>query len=120
MPYYGDFTSLSFPKKGTEIKKKAEAKMAVNMKKIDEKNSEIQKFCKDYEIDSVKMLTNLDFFRGHSSKDVPSQEIEKVKALAGRADELKKENETLSLIVRNLPDNNEYNLTFAELKFFEF
>lgn len=117
---YGEFQSLSFPKKGSEIKIKAEAKAKANKAKIDEKESSIQKFCKEFEIDPIKLLTNLDFFRGHSSKDIPSQEIEKLKALAQRADELKKENEKLALIIRNLPENNEYNLTFEELKYFAF
>jgi acyl carrier protein len=117
---YGEFQSLSFPKKGSEIKIKAEIKAKANKAKIDEKDSSIQKFCKEFEIDSIKLLTNLDFFRGHSSKEIPSQEIEKLKTMAGRSDDLKKENEKLALIIRNLPENNEYNLTFEELKYFGF
>ncbi len=117
---YGEFANLSFPKKGSAIKEKAVSKQKANAAKIDEKQSELQRMSDEYKLDPVKMLSNLDFFRGHSAKGVPSQDIEKLKSLADSIDRKKKENEKLALIIRNLPDDGEFKLSFEELTFFEF
>lgn len=128
---YGEFASLSFPKKGSYIKEKARVMLDANKRVIDEKASEIKAMCKEYNLNMVDLLTDLDTLRGHSSKQVASREMaklqklasqerDKLQKLASQVDELKKEIEKLDLIVRNLPDNAEYNLTFEELKYFGF
>jgi len=120
MSYYGDFGSLSFPKKGHEIKTKAKVMLDSNKRVIDEKASEIKTMCKEHDLNMVDLLTDLDTLRGQSSKQVASQEMAKLQQLASRVDELKKETAKLELIARNLPDNTDYNLTFEELKYFGF
>lgn len=116
---YTDFKSLSFPKKGSDIKAKAETKRKGNVAKIDEKKAELQKMCKEFDLDIFKLLTDFDTFTG-VSLGMPSQEMEKLRVLAQRIDVLEKENKTLSLIVGNLPDNTEFNLSFDELRYFGF
>jgi len=118
--YYGDFPSLSFPKRGSEIVKKAQIKLDANKRVVDEKTSEIQKTCKDHNLSMVDMLTDLDSLAGRSSKQLPSQEMAKLQALAQRVDALKKENHKLGLVVENLPENVEFNLNFQELAYFGF
>jgi hypothetical protein len=118
--YGSDFQSLSFPKKGKEIIEKSKVRREANARLVDEKKSEIQKLCKEHNIDAVKMFTNLDALRGNSSRELPSQEMAKLQQLAHRVDELEKENERLGLLIRNLPENTDFNLTFDELKFFGF
>lgn len=117
---HGEFSSLSFPKKGKEIKGRVELKVAENKAKLDEKEIEIKKMAKEFDLDIVKLLMDLDSLRGMSNRAMPSQEMDKLQSLAHRIDALKKENAKLGLVLRNLPDGTEFNLTFSELEYFAF
>lgn len=115
-----DFSSLSFPKRGKEIIDRAKAMHKENAAKADEKKKEAEKLCTEYKIDVLKLLTEEDGLRGYSNAVLPSQEMSKLSTLARRIHDLQQENKQLELIVGNLPENNEFNLTFDELKYFGF
>lgn len=117
---YGDFASLSFPKRGSDIKQRAGSKLKKLSADIDEKSSQLQQLCEERNLTIQDMLLDLDSLRGRSSAHMPSADMAKLQQLASRIDEMKKEAARLELILRNLPDNNEYNLTFEELRYFEF
>ena len=115
---YHEFDSLKFPQKGSEIKDNARKKLADNTEKRQAKRDAIQKLCEEFKIDAVKIFSNMDSLS--NSAEMPSAEMTKLKELARGATALGKENEKLGLIIRNLPEDREFDLTFDELEFFEF
>lgn len=119
---YGErnFENLNFTKKGAEIIDRAKARLTVLSGKIDDKKSQIQIMCREYNITAEKMFLNLDTLRGQTSAGLPSAEMQKIQKLASDVDEAEKEVKLLALIVRNLDPKREFDLAFDELKYFEF
>lgn len=115
-----EFSSLSFPKKGSDIIEKSRHRLAENIKKIDEKKTSAQELTEKYKIDVLKLLMEEGSMRGYSNAAMPSDEMSKLQSLAHRVDELQRDNKTLKLIIENLPERTEFNLTFDELTYFGF
>jgi len=117
---YNEFENLSFTKKGHDIVDRAKALEKENREKALKKRSQIDELCKEHNITAEKLLGNLDSLRGHSSADMPSAEMQKLQKLATDVDGLDKESAKLTLIIRNLKPEQEFDLSFGELDYFKF
>ena len=118
--YGAEFQNLSFTKKGHEVAERASALLKEKAQKILEKRSQIDEMCREHKITAERLLGNLDSFRGHSSAELPSAEMQKLQKLATDVDHLEKECARLSLITRNLKREQEFDLSFSELEYFKF
>ena len=120
MAYHGDFEHLSFSKKGQEIIDKAKIIKVEKQKKIDDRKSEIQAVCKEFNLTAEKLFMDLDSLQGHSNAMIPSAEMSKVSSLARSVKELEEETKRLDLMIRNLDPKREFELDFSELTYFRF
>ena len=124
--YHGHFDCLSFPKKGSEVKARARKMHEEATSKAAERKKRIEAIAKEMGLDdAMDVLTNIDKISRGASDDIGGRKIQSGNSAAMRDEivAMKRDEEEagrLRLIADNLPDNETFNLKFAELEYFGF
>jgi hypothetical protein len=123
--YYGDFGSLSFPKKGAQIVGRAQTMLDEVTAKIVEREGRIRAAANESGMKSAgDVLVGLQSIaEGSSGAGDFNMNVglaAKVKGEIAALNADRAEREKLTLIVNNLPHEREFDLTFAELRYFGF
>ena len=114
------FENLCFSKKGADILERVQLLQSRIKQALDDKRSEIQRLCRRHQITAEKLFLNLEMLRGETTAGVPSAEMQKMEKLSRDVDALEREQERLNLVSRNLEPKREFELSFDELRYFEF
>lgn len=123
--YYGDFGSLSFPKKGSEIIEKCTTLRAQLMNKIEEREKRIREVAAEANMkDAADALLALESIaQGSSNAGDVNMNVGLAAKVRGEINERTKEREEvekLNLIINNLPSDDVFHLNFGELTYFGF
>jgi len=124
MGYYGnEFKQLYFPKAGHEIREKGHDKIQVLKGKLEDRERALREQIKDAGLnDSVDILLNIDDLlnENNSSANAPSDVKVRLQNLVRKVRDEKDELERVELMVRNLPSDETFNLSFDALIYFGF
>lgn len=121
--YHGGFGSLSFPKKGSEIVAKATELKTQLMAKIEEREGRIREAANSAGFkDASDVLFQIDNLAGNHSNQreltagLSAQIKQEISARQNEVEEV----EQLNLIIKNLPHEETFTLSFEELRYFGF
>lgn len=125
MVFYGNWNGLEFPKYGKEIVLQSEKKVLQLEAKIKERQERIKTITEQKGINITDLLSNLDALSGQSTTNYAAfnmnvGEQEQLKAEAQCIKQEKQNLEQLQLIVRNLPKEQVFKLTFQQLEYLDF
>jgi hypothetical protein len=116
------FENLEFPKKGSEIVIKAEEKLGALRKKIGEREALLADLAKELKLKSaVDVLIHADDLDNRVTNSAGSSaEKAKLRNALGKLREEREIAKELDMLIRNLPKEEEFRLTFESLQYFEF
>lgn len=122
--YYGkEFGQLHFPKTGKEIVLKGHEKVEALKKKLVEREVELKAMLKDAGLtDSLDILLNIDDLLNEavSSANAPSDVKVRLQNIVRKVRDEKDELERVEMMVRNLPVDEQFKLSFEALTYFGF
>jgi hypothetical protein len=116
------FENLEFPKAGAEIVEKAEAKLAELRDKIKTRERMLEDLAKDLKLESaVDVLIHADELDDRMSNAAgTSTEKAKLRNALGKVREEREICRELEMLIRNLPKEETFRLTFESLQYFGF
>lgn len=121
--YAPQFDQLSFPKKGSEIETAALEKIEELKKNLNRREIMLRELLAEQgwndAADFVMSLDNL-LRNNLSGEGVPSEAKAKLQSLAQKVQKERKELEQLSVVIRNIPREREFDLSFDALEYFGF
>lgn len=123
MYYSKEFNELHFPKTGAEIEEAAGEKAQELKEKLQERERALRVQVKEAGLsDSVDVLLHIDDLlnRDASSANAPSEVKVKLQNLVRKIRDEREELERLHLVMRNIPREETFNLSFAALGYFGF
>lgn len=122
--YYGaELKELSFPKTGAEIETATNEKMEAIKAKLAMRESALRLLVKEAGLsDTVDVLLRLDDLmnKDASAAETPSEVKVKLQNLVRKIRDEHEEMERLSLVSRNIPREQTFDLSFAALEYFGF
>ena len=122
--YHGDFESLSFPKSGAEIIENAKVIRNRLNEMIKEREERIRVASKEAGLetgaDVLFSLKELDYGLSNTAGGLTAGLAGKIQKEVGARRSEKDEVEKLDTVIHNLPREGKFELTFAELDYFEF
>jgi len=125
MGYYGDnFGQLEFPKTGAEIVERVHAKAEALKVKLADREKALDMQLKDAGLtDTMSLLLNVDdLLHGEamSSANTPSDVKVRIQNIVRKVRDEREELERLNLVIRNLPKDKTFDLSFGALTYFGF
>jgi hypothetical protein len=116
------FENLEFPKEGAEIVEKAEGKLADLREKIQAREKMLEGLAKDLNLESaVDVLIHADELDDRMSNAAgTSAEKAKLRNALGKVREERETCRELEMLIRNLPREETFRLTFESLQYFGF
>ena len=124
MYYNGnEFRQLTFPKTGEQIKERGVEKIRTLKLSLKSRERAIQAIVKEAGLtSSVDILLNVDDLlnENFSCEQAPSEVKARLQNVVRKVRDEKEELSRLELMVRNLPDNVKYDLSFDSLSYFGF
>lgn len=123
MSYRGSWGNLQFPKRGSEVVKRAEEKVTLLKRKLEERQERVKTICSTKGLDITALLSNLDGFSNNVSNTQFNMNVGEMEQLKSEARAMKEEKESLGrlqLIARNLPKEEDFELTFEQLEYLDF
>lgn len=121
-PYRGSFESLRFPKTGAQIAEKAAVIRERLMSEIENHATEVRGLAEEWlGLDgATEVLLQMESYTSGYPSDLPPAFVAQVRAHVRQRHQKRTEANRLRLIVEHLPKDEVFNLSFAELTFFEF
>lgn len=123
MSYRGSWGNLVFPKRGSEVVKRAEDKVTLLKRKLEERQERVKSICTTKNLDVSSLLSNIDSFSNNMSNTAFNMNVGEMEQLKSEARAIKEEKESLGrlqLIARNLPKEEDFELTFEQLEYLDF
>ncbi len=123
MSFRGGWGNLVFPKRGSEVVKRAEDKVSALKRKLEERQERVKVICATKGLNITDLLSNLDGFSNNISNAQFNMNVGEMEQLKSEARAMKDEKESLSklqLIARNLPKEEDFELTFEQLEYLDF
>jgi hypothetical protein len=116
------FENLEFPKKGAEIVEKAEVKLGQLRGKIAGREELLSDLAKELKLESaVDVLIHADDLDNRMTNAAgTSAEKAKLRNALGKLREEREICKELEMLIRNLPKEETFRLTFESLQYFEF
>jgi hypothetical protein len=116
------FENLEFPKKGSEIVAKAEAKLGTLREKIQGREEILADLAKELKLETaVDVLIHADDLDNRVTNSAGSSaEKAKLRNALGKLREEREVATELEMLIRNLPKEETFRLTFESLQYFGF